>query len=82
MKRITEFALCPMCSSSNAIKLSWTWWGGKVGPYLLNHVKCEDCGATYNGKTGKSNKAPIIIYQVVVCIFTLASLSFWWRLNS
>ena len=79
---MTEFVPCPMCSSSNTIKLSWTWWGGKFGPYLFNHVKCEDCGATYNGKTGKSNKVPIIIYTVVGWIFALASLAIWWRLNS
>ncbi len=79
---MTEFAPCPMCSSSNATKLSWTWWGGKFGPYLFTHVKCEDCGATYNGKTGKSNKVPIIIYQVVTWIGALACLAFCWRLNS
>jgi uncharacterized protein (DUF983 family) len=43
-----------------------TWWGGALGPYLLTHVKCPECGMTYNGKTGQSNTTAIIIYSVVV----------------
>ena len=79
---MTEFAPCPMCSSSNASKVSWTWWGSFFGPYLFTHVKCEDCGGTYNGKTGKSNKVPIIIYQVVMWIVVLALLCLNWLLRS
>ena len=79
---MAKFATCPRCSSSNVSKVSDTWWGGIVGPYLLNHVRCQDCGTTYNGKTGKSNTVPIIIYQVVTWIVFFAFIAFLRRLNS
>jgi uncharacterized protein (DUF983 family) len=62
---MAEYAECPKCGESNAKPVSFTWWGGLIGPKLLTHVKCEDCGATYNGKTGQSNTRAIVIYMVV-----------------
>jgi transposase-like protein len=61
-----EYAPCPQCSSSKATKVGFTWWGGLVGPRLLTHVKCQDCGTTYNGKTGRSNTGAIIVYTLVL----------------
>ena len=63
---MNEFAVCPKCRQSDARQLSFTWWGGVLGPKLLTHVKCQSCGAKYNGKTGKSNTTNIIIYSVVI----------------
>ena len=64
----SEYVPCPKCQSTNVQKQSFTWWGGVLGPKLLSHVKCQNCGATFNGKTGGSNTAAITIYIVVVCI--------------
>ena len=49
-------------------KVGFTWWGGVLGPKLISHVKCQDCGTAFNGKSGKSNTLPITIY----CVVTLA----------
>ena len=29
---------------------------------ILNHVRCDRCGTTYNGRSGKSNNTGIAIY--------------------
>ncbi|HEX8368043.1 MAG TPA: hypothetical protein VF604_05845 [Pyrinomonadaceae bacterium] len=60
-----QYAPCPKCSQSLAQKVSFTWWGGILGPKLLTHVKCGACGTAYNGKSGKDNTTNIIIYSVV-----------------
>lgn len=65
-------APCPQCGSRSASKVSYTWWGGLIGPRLLNHVRCATCGATYNSKTGKSNTTSILIYFAVVLGIALA----------
>ena len=61
-------AACPKCGKQDAKKLTYTWWGGAVGPRLFNHVKCNNCKTEYNGKTGQSNTVPIIIYSVVIMV--------------
>jgi transposase-like protein len=72
---MAEFAPCPQCGSVKAEKVSYTIWGGMIGPRLLNHVKCQDCKATFNGKTGKSNTGAITIY--LVAMFVLAFVIFF-----
>lgn len=73
---MNKFAPCPKCNTANAEQMSFTWWGGLIGPKILTHVKCNNCSATYNGKTGKDNTTNIIIYSVVVglIIFVLFAL--------
>jgi uncharacterized Zn finger protein len=56
---------CPKCGSTDAKKVSFTWWGGALGPRLFNLVKCNSCGTEYNGKTGKSNQQNMIIYIII-----------------
>jgi hypothetical protein len=68
---MTNYAPCPHCGASNAEKVKFTWWGGLLGPKVLNHVKCLSCTKGYNGKTGKDNQTGIIIYSVVVGIVVL-----------
>ena len=46
----------------------WTWWGGLVGPAIFCHVKCQQCGTTFNGKTGKSNQTVIVLWLVISAI--------------
>ncbi|WP_425395750.1 hypothetical protein [Aeoliella sp.] len=65
------YAPCPSCASTSAKSVKFTWWGGVVGAKMFSHVKCLACGAGYNGKTGKSNLVPIIIYQVVGLLIAL-----------
>jgi uncharacterized Zn finger protein len=75
-----EYAPCPNCSSTRARKVSFTWWGGVLGPSLLTHVQCEDCGTAYNGKTGRPNTAAIVVYSVVVGVIALALGFLVWRM--
>lgn len=71
---MNQFAPCPKCRQSNSRQLSFTWWGGALGPKLLTHVKCESCGAKYNGKTGQNNTTGIIVYSVVVGVISFILL--------
>ena len=76
----SRFAPCPNCQQRNAKKVSWTLWGGALGPWMFNHVKCNACRSTFNGKTGRSNTTAIVIYLVVslvlgVVIFGALSLA-------
>lgn len=63
---MNQYAPCPKCGGVNSEKMSFTWWGGILGPKLLTHVKCGNCAATFNGKTGKDNTTNIVIYTIVV----------------
>ncbi len=65
MNNPIQYAPCPKCGQSNAKKVSYTWWGGALGPSMFTHVKCQNCNTQYNGKTGQSNQNNIIIYFVV-----------------
>lgn len=60
------YVACPSCQSANVKRMSFTWWGGAIGPRILHHVKCGDCSHTYNGRSGQSNTKGIIIYSAVV----------------
>jgi hypothetical protein len=66
-----EFAPCPRCQQCDAVKVSFTWWGGIVGPAMFSHVKCRACGRTFNGKTGKPNDTAIAIYVGVGVVLGL-----------
>jgi hypothetical protein len=62
---MAKYAPCPECECRYADKVGFTWWGGILGPALFTHVRCQDCGTCYNGKTGKSNNTAIAIYLIV-----------------
>ena len=68
MQNQTQYAPCPQCGQSNAKPITYTWWGGAIGPRMMSHVKCQSCNTQYNGKTGKSNTQNIIIYNLVVFV--------------
>lgn len=53
---------CPQCQSTYLTRPTFTWWGGLLGPKLLNHTVCSGCSFAFNGKTGKSNNTAIAIY--------------------
>jgi uncharacterized Zn finger protein len=65
-----NYAPCPKCSAPDPQLLKFTWWGGALGPKMLTHVKCQNCGNKYNGKTGGDNNAGIAIYMIVAGIFS------------
>ncbi len=31
---------CPRCASQDVLTPEFTWWGGAIGPRLLNHRVC------------------------------------------
>lgn len=66
---MNEYKPCPKCGTEGAKRITFTWWGGFLGPKLLNHAKCRSCGSQFNGKTGASNTSGIFIYTVVVAGF-------------
>ncbi len=53
---------CYRCHCPYATKISWTLWGGAVGPWMFSHVQCVHCKTKFNGKTGQSNDTAIMIY--------------------
>jgi hypothetical protein len=59
---------CPRCGSPYATAVKFAWWGGFLGPKMLSHVKCSQCGNAYNGKTGRPNTTGIVIYTVVAIV--------------
>jgi hypothetical protein len=64
--------ICPGCGQDVApTPITFTMWGGAVGPKLLSHVECPACRKRFNGKTGQSNDAAIRIYLAVITIVTL-----------
>ena len=62
------YAPCPKCNAVGDERMSFTWWGGVIGPRLLTHVKCPRCGHAYTGKSGKDNTAGIVVYSAIVAI--------------
>ena len=76
---VVPFAPCAKCGHGVAKPVKFSWWGGVLGPRLLNHVKCEACGHKFNGKSGKDNTAGIAIYCVVVggAAFILMIIAFF-----
>lgn len=77
----SEFAPCPNCRQEQASRVGFTWWGGLIGPRILNVVRCLGCGTQYNGKTGGTLTTGIVIYTCVavgialVLILMLAAIS-------
>ena len=67
---------CPRCRNPYSTKVGFTWWGGLIGPRILNHVKCAGCGYAYNGKTGKPNTTAILVYTLVVLGIVIALMVF------
>jgi hypothetical protein len=62
---------CPRCGHRASKPVSFTWWGGLIGPKLLSHVQCLGCRYQFNGKTGRPNTTGIVIYTVVALAIVL-----------
>jgi hypothetical protein len=52
IRRGSEFAPCPYCGAADATRVYWTFWGGWIGPLIINQVRCNECGTNYNGTHG------------------------------
>jgi hypothetical protein len=73
-KKSPKFKPCPRCGARGARRVRWTPWGSFYGPKLFNHVRCPDCGYAYNGRTGRSNLIPILVFVTVPLIGIVAAL--------
>jgi hypothetical protein len=74
-KRRKRFVDCPHCGSpGRAERVSFTWWGSTLGPALLCHVRCRDCGWCYNGRTGSDNRLNILLYIVTPILILVAAV--------
>lgn len=85
-KRKAEgWAECPNCGAAgDAKKVKYTWWGGVLAPKMFAIVRCNQCGTSYNGRSGKYCTVGMIIYLsvgilLVAAIFGLAAGIYLWR---
>jgi hypothetical protein len=72
---------CPRCGGHDVRTPAFTWWGGAIGPRMLNHRVCGGCKLGFNAKTRKSNTRAIVIYQVVSVAVALCGLFAFWVWN-
>jgi hypothetical protein len=63
---------CPRCGATGAERVLFTFWGSFYGPALFSHVRCPDCGYAYNGRTGRSNLVPAVVFVTVPLVLILA----------
>jgi ribosomal protein S27E len=68
------FVPCPRCGAEGAQRVLFTFWGSFYGPAMFHHVRCPDCGKTYNGRTGRSNVLPAIMFVAIPALGILAIL--------
>ena len=70
--RPTDYEPCPRCRCDDPERVTWTIWGSFYGPAMFHHVRCRDCGYTYNGHTGKSNVLVATIFVLVPVVLIAA----------
>ena len=68
----SDYTPCPRCGARGAERVVFTFWGSFYGPALFTHVRCPKCYYKYNGKTGKSNRMPAILFVSIPLILILA----------
>jgi hypothetical protein len=73
--RVDSAAACPGCGAEDARSVSFTWWGGVLGPRLFHMVRCNACNSAYDSQTGGTLRRKILVYQVVS--ISLALLIFY-----
>lgn len=77
---------CPNCGSRRSKKISFTMWGGAVGPAIFGLVKCKECDQQYMRKSGKPFEwSHIIAYSAIagplvlaVVVLIIVMKSIWW----
>lgn len=65
---------CPRCGSGGARRVIFTFWGSFYGPALFTHVRCPQCGYAYNGRTGRSNLLPAVVFVTVPLLLIVGIL--------
>lgn len=63
---------CPYCRHDEASRVTFTPWGGVVGPMVFSLVKCTACAKQYNGRSGRKVEKAIRVYTWT----TMAVLAF------
>jgi hypothetical protein len=70
------FKPCPRCLADGAQRVLFTAWGSFYGPALFNHVRCPECRCAYNGRSGRSNLVPAIIFVTIPALIIAGLLGF------
>jgi len=78
------FVRCPQCRSMRVEKVlpipSWLvilgpiWAGALLLTCFICHCRCRKCGATFNGKTGKSDFGIICLAMLIGTVITAVVL--------
>jgi len=68
----SDYVPCPRCGTRGAERVVFTFWGSFYGPALFTHVQCPKCYYKYNGKTGRSNLIPALVFVLVPLLLILA----------
>ena|SRR5438132_4298869 len=71
----SPYVPCPKCNAPGPEKVVFTFWGSFYGPALLSHVRCQECGYCFNGKTGGSNLLPAIVFVTIPALLILLILA-------
>jgi len=60
---------CPNCNSSRSSKVSYTWWGGILGPAIFGLVRCNKCRTQYSKKSGKEiGLFHVVMYTIAILV--------------
>lgn len=70
----SEWVACPRCGAQESERVLWTFWGSFYGPALFDHVECPACGTRYNGRTGRSNFVPALIFTLIPTLLIMGLL--------
>jgi DNA-directed RNA polymerase subunit M/transcription elongation factor TFIIS len=71
-QRRSKYKPCPRCGEDGAKRVKFTFWGSYYGTALFTHVRCPGCGYKYNGRTGRSNIIPAVVFVTVPLLGILA----------
>jgi len=71
MPTASQYA-CPMCHCPYSEKVSYTFWGGFIGPWIYGQVRCLQCKQDYNGKNGKPITGSTIAQYFLVSLIPAA----------
>jgi rubredoxin len=62
---------CPSCGGRDAEKVTFSWWGGMLGPRMIKQVRCRQCRSTFRGDSGKPDTGFIVGYVIVTGVIAL-----------
>lgn len=73
--RPSPYRPCPRCGAYGAKRVMFTFWGSFYGPALFTHVRCLECGYGYNGRTGRSNLAPAVLFVTIPAVLIVTIIA-------